>query len=263
MDQIKIGKFIAKTRKEKNLTQRELATRLNVTDRAISKWENGRGLPNLSLLESLCRELGISINELLKGEYIRQDNIDKIINENIFDVLSSREREIKKRRLFVAAICVLVCILIVLMSFNTTIFYNTLRGEGYTYFSAQATSKAERVADLIIDGKYEKAATLIGFEGQDREFAEKQWIDSMNALSQNFKIEHLAILKATADDWFIDGDAMLVIYDPQSNDHYIFHLSYTPQDNGIAFGIYSTDDNSRKTELCQFIDNALCTWYAG
>ena len=68
MNQEKIGKFIAELRKEKNMTQQDLATKLNVTDRAISNWENGRRLPDYSLIKNLCDELGITINELLSGE---------------------------------------------------------------------------------------------------------------------------------------------------------------------------------------------------
>ncbi len=67
MDQKDVGKLIAELRKEKQLTQMELASKLGVTDRAVSKWENGRGMPDLSLLNPLCNELGISMNELLNG----------------------------------------------------------------------------------------------------------------------------------------------------------------------------------------------------
>ena len=64
MDQKKIGKFILELRKENNMTQQDLANKIGVTDRAISKWENGRGMPDLSLMKPLCIELGITINEL-------------------------------------------------------------------------------------------------------------------------------------------------------------------------------------------------------
>ena len=72
MNQEKIGKFIAKIRKEKNMTQQELADKLNVTDRAIGNWENGRRLPDYSIIKDLCSELDITINELFAGEYIKQ-----------------------------------------------------------------------------------------------------------------------------------------------------------------------------------------------
>ena len=74
MNQEHIGKFIAKCRKGKNLTQQELAEKLGVTDRSISKWENGRCLPDLSLFNPLCQELDITINELLSGEKINKEN---------------------------------------------------------------------------------------------------------------------------------------------------------------------------------------------
>ena len=68
MDQKKIGKFILELRKENNMTQQDLANKIGVTDRAISKWENGRGMPDLSFMNPFCIELGITINELFSGE---------------------------------------------------------------------------------------------------------------------------------------------------------------------------------------------------
>lgn len=68
MDQIKIGKFIAECRKEKNLSQLQLAEKLNITDKAISKWERGIAKPNTSIMLELCDILGVSVNELLNGE---------------------------------------------------------------------------------------------------------------------------------------------------------------------------------------------------
>jgi transcriptional regulator with XRE-family HTH domain len=72
MDQIKIGEFIAERRLAAGLTQAELAARLHVTDRAISKWENGRGLPDVSLMPALCESLGICLDELFCGEALPQ-----------------------------------------------------------------------------------------------------------------------------------------------------------------------------------------------
>ena len=68
MDQIKIGKFIANCRKDKNLTQSDLAELLGVSNRTISKWETGRGMPDLSMFKLLCDNLDITYNELLNGE---------------------------------------------------------------------------------------------------------------------------------------------------------------------------------------------------
>ena len=77
MDQIKIGKFIAECRKKNKLTQMQLAEKLNITDRAISKWENGKGMPDSSLMLDLCNELKISVNELLSGEVIKMEDYKK------------------------------------------------------------------------------------------------------------------------------------------------------------------------------------------
>ncbi len=77
MDQIKIGKFISEMRKEQNLTQRQLADSLSISDKTISKWERGKGLPEVSLMMPLCDILGISVNELLNGEKIVMENNER------------------------------------------------------------------------------------------------------------------------------------------------------------------------------------------
>ena len=87
MDQIKIGKFIAECRKEKGFTQMQLAEKLGITDKAISKWERGLSMPDSSIMLTLCDMLGISVNELLNGEKIMMEhthtacsNVIKAIN---------------------------------------------------------------------------------------------------------------------------------------------------------------------------------------
>ena len=85
MDQLKIGKFIAKCRKEKKLTQSKLAEILGITDRAISKWETGNGMPDSSIMLELCKILEITVNELLSGEKIDAENNDKKLNENLIN----------------------------------------------------------------------------------------------------------------------------------------------------------------------------------
>ena len=73
MDLNKIGKFISEERKKKNYTQKQLADILNISDRTISKWECGKGFPEVSLLQPLCKTLGISVNELLTGERLDKE----------------------------------------------------------------------------------------------------------------------------------------------------------------------------------------------
>ena len=88
MDQIKIGKFIAECRKKKNLTQAQLAEKLNVSDRAISKWETGRAMPDSNIMLKLCYILGINVNELLCGETIDFAKKEEQLNELIYQFKS-------------------------------------------------------------------------------------------------------------------------------------------------------------------------------
>ena len=96
MDQIKIGNFIAECRKKNNLTQMQLAEKLNITDRAISKWENGKGMPDSSIMLDLCNELKISVNELLSGESIKMEDYKKQAEENLLKMEKEREEKDKQ-----------------------------------------------------------------------------------------------------------------------------------------------------------------------
>ncbi|MBQ8145440.1 MAG: helix-turn-helix domain-containing protein [Clostridia bacterium] len=95
MDQIKIGKFIAECRKKVNLTQMQLAEKLNITDRAISKWETGRAMPDSSIMLELCDILGISVNELLSGEKIIMENINERNEQLLLDMAKELEQKNK------------------------------------------------------------------------------------------------------------------------------------------------------------------------
>ena len=96
MDQIKIGKFVAECRKKKNLTQAQLAEKLNITDRAISKWETGKAMPDSNIMLELCNILGINVNELLCGEMIDIEQKDEQLNELIFQMATNEERYHKR-----------------------------------------------------------------------------------------------------------------------------------------------------------------------
>lgn len=97
MDQIKIGKFIATRRKMENMTQMQLAERLGITDRAISKWENGRSLPDSSVMLALCEILRITVNDLLSGEEVTMEQYNKELEKNLLDMI--REKECADRQL--------------------------------------------------------------------------------------------------------------------------------------------------------------------
>ena len=95
MDQIKIGKFIAECRKKQDLTQGQLAEKLGITDRAVSKWENGRAMPDSSLMLDLCNILNISVNELLSGEVIGIEKSNKKNEQLLLDIAKEVENKNK------------------------------------------------------------------------------------------------------------------------------------------------------------------------
>lgn len=96
MNQEKIGSFIAKCRKNKKMTQSELAEKLGVTDRSIGNWENGRNMPDISLFKPLCDELEITINDLLSGEKINKDKYQEKFEENIVNTIDYSTKRINK-----------------------------------------------------------------------------------------------------------------------------------------------------------------------
>ena len=91
MDQAKIGKFIAECRKNVGLTQMQLAEKLNITDRAVSKWENGRSMPDSSVMLALCKELKISVNDLLSGEVVTVENYNEKLENNLLEMAKQKE----------------------------------------------------------------------------------------------------------------------------------------------------------------------------
>lgn len=144
MNQEKIGRFIAELRKEKEMTQVDLANKLGITDRAISKWENGRGMPDLSLLTPLCEILDVSINELLSGARLDKKNYQEKLEENIINAIDYTDKKIKKTKkiftILLAAILMFLVILIAMFSIdinrmknNKPIIFSTW---GYEYAPA-------------------------------------------------------------------------------------------------------------------------------
>lgn len=102
MNQIKIGRFIMELRKRKNLTQRQLAEKLNISDKTVSKWECGKGMPEVSLMLPLCEVLEINVNELLSGERISENNYHRKAEENMMNLI--KEKQENKRKLIISVI---------------------------------------------------------------------------------------------------------------------------------------------------------------
>lgn len=120
MDQIKTGRFIAAMRKEKSLTQRQLADALCISDKTVSKWECGKGMPEIALMMPLCEVLHITVNDLLSGERVSQTDYQKKAEENMMNLM--KENEENKKRMALSIICgaitiIAVCSLVVIASY--------------------------------------------------------------------------------------------------------------------------------------------------
>ena len=115
MDLIKIGKFIADCRKNKKITQEQLAEKLYITDRAVSKWERGLSLPDADKMLDLCNILDINVNELLNGEKIDMKNYEKKTEELLIEL--ARQEELKNKKLMTSMWTILI---------TSTIFYITI-----------------------------------------------------------------------------------------------------------------------------------------
>lgn len=120
MDLVKIGKYIAGKRKALGMTQRQLAEKLGMSDKSVSKWERGICLPDVSVYSDLCHILGISINEFLAGEDIAQENMVQKSVENIIGVATESRNRQKRLK---AVICVLLVILILAVSVIASAIY--------------------------------------------------------------------------------------------------------------------------------------------
>lgn len=149
MDQEKIGKFIQNTRKAKNLTQEELAQKLGVTNKSVSRWENGKCMPDLSLIKDICKELDISINDFLSGEHVDKKDYEKKLEENIIEVTNYNNKN--KRKNFSIFLIVLI-----LLSPLIYLLINTIDGSGFNYINIDEYFVSKKINNYIKEQDIEK-----------------------------------------------------------------------------------------------------------
>ena len=119
MDQIKVGKFIAACRKEQGMTQANLAEKLGISDRAVSKWETGKSMPDSGIMLELCELLKINVNELLSGERIMAESYDKRAEENLLEMrrqVEEKNRQLLRTEYLIAFPAVLAGLIIVFVA---------------------------------------------------------------------------------------------------------------------------------------------------
>ena len=111
MDIVKIGRFIAENRKKKNMTQEQLAEKLGVTSKTISRWENGNYMPDISLLKPISEELGVTLNDLLSGEKVEKEQYQEKLEENIINTIDYTNKKVSEKNNFIGLILVVFGIL--------------------------------------------------------------------------------------------------------------------------------------------------------
>ena len=169
MDTVITGRFIAEVRKEKGFTQAELAEKLNVTDKAVSKWETGRSAPDVSLLIPLSEIFGVTVTEILKGERISTEVLPEASNEVIVKAIKEK-KQINKRFLLIAGTIMLVLIFFAALLYPAKHFLNSVS----TNDEAAILRKTEEYANayyeenalLNLDGNYEECTDLFGENGE-------------------------------------------------------------------------------------------------
>lgn len=118
MNQVAIGNFIGKKRKELNLTQAQLAEKLGVSNKTVSKWENGKCMPDYGIIQPLCAELGISVSELMDGEEQPQDSIRAYDEDQILDLIKRTQALESQRTTLSGVILIVLGIAICALSFS-------------------------------------------------------------------------------------------------------------------------------------------------
>lgn len=136
MDKVLIGKFIAEQRKQKGFTQKELAEKLNVTDKAVSKWETGKGYPDIEILEKLSEIFCVSINDILSGEIVPQENKEKEADKNLVEEIKNTNKVKKKGKIIALVLSFII--------FIVSIFavYQAVTAEKYEAKAMEIYSKA-------------------------------------------------------------------------------------------------------------------------
>ena len=149
MNQTTIGSYIAKKRREKNLTQEQLAEKLGVTNKTISKWENGKCMPDYSIIEQLCKELSVTLSELMDGEDAAEDSMRVYDDEQILDLLR-RTQELERQKE------ILYGVILVVLGIACNAMSGTVSGSEVQEFISgllMGLSVAEILAGIIMTGK--------------------------------------------------------------------------------------------------------------
>ncbi len=172
MELAKIGKFIVVLRQEKGLTQKELADKLFITNKAVSRWETGKGMPEASLLIPLAKILDVSVNEILLGERLVGEELERKSNQVIISLIESAKRS---KNIFIVILSIMITLFVAV-----TIMFNINTYGGYDYLSYYASSEiAGAEADIIF------------IKDKDSDVYEYVYIE-LTCINENLAITHIS-----------------------------------------------------------------------
>lgn len=157
MNAFKIGGFISELRKEKGLTQKELAEKLNVTDKAVSKWETGRSAPDIALLSPLAEALGVTVVEILQGEKIEKEKISAVSDEVVVRTMRTSNKKLK-RAMFITVIVMVILVFVSVLSYPVYHFFTSVPIDNETAILKQSSEIGEendlKIMKTIKKGDY-------------------------------------------------------------------------------------------------------------
>ena len=158
MNQEKIGMFVAKCRKEKGLTQSVLGEKLGVSSKAVSKWENGKSMPDISIMKDLCDTLGITLNELFAGEKIKEKDVQKKSENNLLNLLKINNITKNKKKIFMFITLILFTLLIFVISKMLLVEYGFIYDNDlkYTQIYIKNEGNIQGNVDINKFGKIDK-----------------------------------------------------------------------------------------------------------
>lgn len=234
MDVIKIGSFIKMQRTQLNMTQKDLAEKIGCTDKAISRWETGKGMPDSSFLIPLADILGLTVNELLTGEKIPKETFTQKSEDNLVDAVQKTEKAVreKKKAKFFLTVTVIFCILSVSFLIKTVID----KQNSVTYTGHFNTKNRIAVIELLID-----------LDSRNSYFSENTVCTNFDVILDsdgNFKRAEI-----TMNDESMHEYINMVLLSPSEQPE---QLSYIITKK---YGYYSTEDGILYSDLCDFLKN--------
>ena len=232
MDLVKIGKYIASKRKSLGMTQKQLAEKLGMSDKSVSKWERGVCLPDVSVYKELCSILGISLNEFLAGEDIAQENIIQKSETNIIEVIRDN---INKQKCLKVMKCILVFIFICVVSVIGFTIYRLKKPQNY--ISPVAKDSVEmKTAELLsgIDG-----TMMFRYNSKDTFQALYVYLSEYHS---GKRVSHKRVLELSYEDVKSAKNGLIVITPDFDNftakliaaDEYSKYMTETPILEGVA-----------------------------